>query len=67
MTKLMELRHHNTEDETAQEDVFCFPLLSTNKAIQAGARLRAKWTHRSHLEYFRCPSSGSKALKQRIS
>lgn len=52
VTNLMELRHRTTQhsgDEPAQEDVFCFPLLSTNKAIQAGARVRAKWTYQSHL------------------
>ena len=58
MTNLMELRHHTTQrsgDEPAQEDVFCFPLLSTNKAFQAQARVRAKWTYLSHLERFWCP------------
>lgn len=48
MTNLMELRHHTTQhsgDEPAQEDVFCFPLLFTNKAIQAGARVRARWIY----------------------
>lgn len=39
MTNLMELLRRTAQhsvDEPAQEDVFCFPLLSTNKA--AGAR-----------------------------
>lgn len=58
MTNLMELRHHTTQhsgDEPTWEDVFCFPLLSTNKAIQAHVRVSAKWTYLSHLEHFRWP------------
>lgn len=69
MTNLMELRHHTTQhsgDEPLQEDVFCFLLLCSNKAIQVRAKVRAKWTYMCHLEHFRCPSSGSKALKQWI-
>lgn len=69
MTNLMELRHHTTQrsgDEPAQEDVFCFPLLSTVETIQACDKLRAKWTYLTNLEHFRCPSSGNKGLKRQM-
>lgn len=67
MTNLMKLRHHTTQhsgDEPVREDVFCFPLLSANKAIQAHAKVRAKWTYLNHSEHFKCPSCGGEALKQ---
>ena len=62
----MELRHHTTQhsgDEPAWEDVSCFPLLSTNKAIQAHAEVRAKWIYLNHLERFKCPSCGSESFE----
>lgn len=66
MTNLMELRHHTTQhrgDDPVREDVFCFVLLCSNKAIQAHAKVTAKWTYLCHLELSTCLSSGSKAFE----
>lgn len=50
MTNFMELGHHTTQhsgDEPVQEDVFWFPLHSTNKAIEACAKGRSKWMYQT--------------------